>query len=172
MCLCAKCMQCQGRPEDSIGFPLQLELQTLVSCHVVAGNPTGVLWKNTQCSFPLSFLSTQGRIFKKNMVFMNKGILMLNSGLHFSLCAPSSFIGLFPFSKLSNHHICTWQVHLGHRTRASDLLWHEPLCPGPPDILYLWFRSSSPCRCKYGKPFRYLGLGKFSSLFQILVLML
>jgi hypothetical protein len=30
--------------------PLELELQTVVSCHVNAGNRTWVLWKSMWCS--------------------------------------------------------------------------------------------------------------------------
>jgi hypothetical protein len=37
---------CQERALD----PLELELWVLVESHVVAGNRTWVLWKNTQCS--------------------------------------------------------------------------------------------------------------------------
>lgn len=31
--------------------PLELELHTLIICHAVDGNPTGVLWKISQSSF-------------------------------------------------------------------------------------------------------------------------
>jgi hypothetical protein len=30
--------------------PLKLELQTIVSCYVMLGNSSWVLWKNSQCS--------------------------------------------------------------------------------------------------------------------------
>ena len=36
------------RPEE--GIDLGLELPTVVSCHVGAGNRTWVLWKSSQCS--------------------------------------------------------------------------------------------------------------------------
>ena len=39
MCVCVRVL-------DSLG----LELQTVVSCHVGAGNGIQVLWKNIQCS--------------------------------------------------------------------------------------------------------------------------
>ena len=39
-----------------VSDPLGLELQTVVSCHVGAGNWIPVLWKSNQCSKPLSHL--------------------------------------------------------------------------------------------------------------------
>jgi hypothetical protein len=33
-----------------VSYPLELMLQTAVSCHVVAGNWTPDLWKSSQCS--------------------------------------------------------------------------------------------------------------------------
>ncbi|CAO2579474.1 hypothetical protein LEMLEM_LOCUS1012 [Lemmus lemmus] len=33
-----------------VSDPLKLDLQTVVSCHVGAGNRTWVLWKSCQCS--------------------------------------------------------------------------------------------------------------------------
>ena len=40
---------CPLRPEETAG-PLELQLQTVTSCHVDAGNQTLVLWKSSQHS--------------------------------------------------------------------------------------------------------------------------
>lgn len=42
---------------ESIGS-LKLELQTGVSCHVGAEDGSWILWKSSQCSQPLSYLSS------------------------------------------------------------------------------------------------------------------
>jgi hypothetical protein len=39
---------CPQRPEEGIRS-LELEFQTVISCHVRAGNQTQVLWKSSQC---------------------------------------------------------------------------------------------------------------------------
>lgn len=38
--------------------PLELEFQMVVSCQVVVGDWTSALWKSSQCSYPLSHLSS------------------------------------------------------------------------------------------------------------------
>lgn len=35
-----------------VSDPRELQLHTIVSCHVVSGNWTQVLWKSSHCSFP------------------------------------------------------------------------------------------------------------------------
>lgn len=38
----------------SAGLPVELELETVVSCHLSAGDWTWVLWKSSLCSQPLT----------------------------------------------------------------------------------------------------------------------
>jgi hypothetical protein len=53
---------CLWTQEACINF-LGLELQTVVSCHIGAGNSPWVLCKNSKCSYRLSHLSSLWGIF-------------------------------------------------------------------------------------------------------------
>ena len=56
VCLCTMHMQDPWKTGESC-TPLELELETVMSHYVDAGNQTQVLCKSSQCSYPLSHLS-------------------------------------------------------------------------------------------------------------------
>jgi len=49
VCLCSMCVPGACRGQRKALGPLVLELQTVVSCYVVPGTRTWVLWKSSQC---------------------------------------------------------------------------------------------------------------------------
>lgn len=61
VCMCTVCMQCPWRPEKGVGS-LDLELETIVSCHVGAGNRT------------VSFGKAAGAFNHSAIVLASKGV--------------------------------------------------------------------------------------------------
>lgn len=51
---------------------LELELQTVVSCHAGAGNQSPVLWKSTQCLL----LATEPSSLQADMLFLKEKKIM------------------------------------------------------------------------------------------------
>lgn len=60
LCVCVTCMQHLQRPEEGDISPGT----GVVSHPVGAENSTWVLWKDNQCSYPLSYFSRPGRFWK------------------------------------------------------------------------------------------------------------
>lgn len=59
VCICALCAFIASRVQKRALDALELELQTLVICHVGPGNRTQALYSSIQCSYPLSHLQPQ-----------------------------------------------------------------------------------------------------------------
>lgn len=57
VCMCSVCGHDIHGGQKGVSDPLELEIKTLVGCHMGAGNRPWVLCRSSQCSYPWSHLS-------------------------------------------------------------------------------------------------------------------